>query len=218
MRVLVIEDDNAMAEPLVQGLERHGFATSRTASGIEGAQLARSTDAVVLDLGLPDIDGLDVCRQIRAFSDVPIIIVSARGQEADRIAGLELGADDYVVKPFSIRELAARIRTNLRRHRQTDPIITIGSLTVDRSRRIVESHGQQFEVTPKEFDVLVVLGEEPGRVVPRAELYSRVWDPVWVGTGKSLDVHIATLRRKLPDSVSIDAVRGVGYRIVSIEQ
>ena len=169
-------------------------------------------DVVLLDLGLPDGDGLDVLREIRRVSDVPVIIATARGDETDRIVGLELGADDYVVKPFSVRELAARIRAVARR-RRIEPTSESTRIVVNRARRSVLVDGTEVELTAKEFDLLAVLAEEPGRAVPRQELFSRVWDPVWIGTGKTLDVHIASLRKKLGDPELVETVRGVGYRL-----
>lgn len=209
----LVEDDPSVAEPTVEGLRRHGFEVTWAATGAAGLDAARGADAVILDLGLPDMDGLDVCRELRSRSEVPIIILTARGQESDRVTGLEFGADDYVVKPFSLRELAARIRANVRRRPQPAEVLTAGTVTLDRDRREARIDGDELTLTPKEFDLLAILIEEPGRVVPRAELYARIWDPVWVGSGKSLDVHVATLRRKLPDGLGISAVRGVGYRL-----
>jgi DNA-binding response OmpR family regulator len=148
---------------------------------------------------------------------VPVIVVTARGDEADRVVGLELGADDYVVKPFSVRELAARVRA-VGRRRRTEPAIEGGRVMIDRERRRAIIDGKPCELTVKEFDLLVVLAEQPGRVVPRQELFSRVWDPVWVGTGKTLDVHIASLRRKLGDPDLVETVRGVGYRLADDSQ
>ncbi|MEY4169685.1 MAG: hypothetical protein RLZ94_758, partial [Actinomycetota bacterium] len=169
-------------------------------------------DLVLLDLGLPDGDGLEVLREIRKTSDVPVIIATARGEETDRIVGLELGSDDYVVKPFSVRELAARIRAVGRRRRR-EPTTSSARVVVDRDRREATIDGETVDLTAKEFDLLAVLAEEPGRVVPRQELFARVWDPVWVGTGKTLDVHVASLRRKVGDPGLIETVRGVGYRL-----
>ena len=214
MRVTLIEDDQSMAQPMIEGLQRYGFDVLWAANGQTGIEAARGADVVVLDLGLPDIDGLEVCKRVRSRSDVPIIIVSARGQESDRVHGLELGADDYVVKPFSLRELAARIRANARRRTASSPTLEIGDVHIDRDQRSATCAGDDLGLTNKEFDLLYVLAEEPGRVVPRAELYARVWDPVWVGSGKSLDVHVATLRKKLPSQAGVEAVRGVGYRLV----
>jgi len=170
-------------------------------------------DLVILDLGLPDDDGLSVLRAIRKQSDIPVIIATARGDEMDRVIGLEIGADDYVVKPFSVRELAARVRAIARRRVVEAPIVS-GSINLDRNRREVSVSGELIELTMKEFELLSVLMEEPGRTVPRQELYSRVWDPIWIGSGKTLDVHVAGLRKKLGDPTYIETVRGVGYRFV----
>ena len=213
MRVLVVEDDPSVAEPLIQGLHRHGFQTQWVAYASQALATAAAMDVVILDLGLPDADGLDVLRELRRTSDVPVIITTARGDEADRIVGLELGADDYVVKPFSVRELAARIRA-VGRRRRTEAVLSGNRIHLDRGRREVTVDGAPVELTAKEFDLLAVLAEEPGRAVPRQELFARVWDPVWVGTGKTLDVHVASLRRKLGDPELIRTVRGVGYRLV----
>lgn len=211
----LVEDDASMLDPMIEGLGRHGFEVLAATTGAAGVRLASSVDVVILDLGLPDIDGLEVCRRVRAVSEVPIIIVTARGHESDRVKGLELGADDYVVKPFSMRELAARIRANARRYVQRPPVLTVGEVTIDRQQHICTIRGEHVELTPKEFSLLVVLAEDPGRVVTRSELHARVWDPVWVGSGKSLDVHVAVLRRKLSGYLGIEAVRGVGYRLES---
>ena len=212
MRVLVVEDDLAVAEPLLTGLQRNGLEVIHVAFGLQVVHALRDIDVVILDLGLPDADGLDVLRDIRRISDVPIIIATARGDETDRVVGLELGADDYVVKPFSIRELTARIRAIARRRRSA-PEMQAGALIVDRTMRHVQVHGQEVDLTAKEFDLLAVLAEEPGKVFSRQELFSRVWDPIWVGTGKTLDVHIGSLRKKLGDPDLIETVRGVGYRL-----
>lgn len=212
VKVLVVEDDAGVADPLIEGLRRNGFDVDHAITGTQAVALARECDAVLLDLGLPDMDGMTVLREVRQVSEVPIIIVTARGDEADRIIGLEFGADDYVVKPFSVRELSARIRAVSRRRRVEQPLQT-ERVQVDRARRSVTVDGAPLDLTAKEFDLLAVLAEEPGRVVPRQELLSRVWDPVWHGTGKTLDVHVSSLRRKLPDPSLIETVRGVGYRL-----
>jgi two-component system response regulator RegX3 len=215
VRVLVVEDDPGVAGPLRDGLVRHGFTVDVVgfASQVVAAVQTGDPDVVLLDLGLPDGDGLDVLRDIRRISDVPVVVVSARGDEADRVVGLELGSDDYVVKPFSVRELAARIRA-ISRRRRVEPTAETGRISVDRNRRQVIVDGVDVELTAKEFDLLAVLAEEPGRAVPRQELFARVWDPVWVGSGKTLDVHVASLRRKLGDPTLVETVRGVGYRLV----
>lgn len=213
MKVLVVEDDPAVAEPLIEGLRRHGLDVDHVAYAAQAVTAARDADVVLLDLGLPDDDGLNVLRSVRATCEVPIIIVTARGDETDRVVGLELGADDYVVKPFSVRELSARIRAVSRR-RRVEASLDAGRVKIDKSRRQVEFDGVALDLTAKEFDLLAVLAEEPGRVVPRQELLARVWDPVWHGSGKTLDVHVSSLRRKVPDPTAIETVRGVGYRLV----
>ncbi|MFM8516078.1 MAG: response regulator transcription factor [Actinomycetota bacterium] len=212
MKALVVEDDPAVAEPLIQGLQRNGIEVEHVVYAGEVLAASAGADVVILDLGLPDGEGLDVLRELRKHADIPVIIATARGDETDRIIGLELGADDYVVKPFSVRELAARIRAVARR-RRVDPSTEMGRVLVDRSQRRVIVDGAEVDLTAKEFDLLAVLAEEPGRAVTRQELFSRVWDPVWIGTGKTLDVHVASLRKKLGDASMIETVRGVGYRL-----
>ncbi len=215
MLVLVVEDDPAVSTPLIEGLQRNGIETEHVAYATQvlAAAMNRSVDVILLDLGLPDGDGLDVLRELRKVTDIPVIIATARGDETDRIVGLELGADDYVVKPFSVRELAARVRAVSRR-RRTESTLETGRIIVDRVRHEVHVDGKLVDLTAKEFDLLAVLAEEPGRAVTRQELFSRVWDPVWIGTGKTLDVHVASLRKKFGDPELIETVRGVGYRLV----
>lgn len=215
MLVLVVEDDPAVSTPLIEGLQRNGIETEHVAYATQvlAAAMNRNIDVILLDLGLPDGDGLDVLRELRKATDIPVIIATARGDETDRIVGLELGADDYVVKPFSVRELAARVRAVSRR-RRTESTLETGRVIVDRVRHEVHVDGQLVDLTAKEFDLLAVLAEEPGRAVTRQELFSRVWDPVWIGTGKTLDVHVASLRKKIGDPELIETVRGVGYRLV----
>jgi DNA-binding response OmpR family regulator len=217
MRILVVEDDDSIAEPLLDGLHREGFTTTRVASGGEALE-TEPHDLILLDLGLPDIDGRDVCRKIRERSDVPIIVVTARGDEIDRVVLLELGADDYVVKPFGFRELVARIRAVTRRAatNQTDPtngVQEIGDLAIDRRTRRVTIAGAEVPLTPKEFDLLSLLAEDPGAVRSREEIMDEVWDPHWYGPTKTLDVHMAALRKKLGNPDSITTIRGVGFRL-----
>ncbi|MFF7189803.1 response regulator transcription factor [Streptomyces sp. NPDC008222] len=244
MRVLLIEDDDRVAGPLVEGLTRFGFTVERARTGAEGLA-AGETDMVLLDLGLPDMDGTDVCRALRLRSQVPIIMISARNDEVDRVLGLELGADDYLSKPFGVRELVARIRAVVRRTRPvgTDTTATvsshreprtkphrepyaesrpqppaagdqrIGPLAIDRRGRQVRLHQQPVALSPKEFDLLVHLADDPGAVHTRRQILDAVWEPHYFGPTKTLDVHIAALRRKLGDSAWIDTVRGVGFRL-----
>jgi len=214
MRVLVVEDEESIAEPLAEGLRREGFVVSVAATGAE-ALAAGETDIVLLDLRLPDIDGLDVCRALRERSDVPIIVVTARGEEADRVVGLELGADDYVVKPFGLRELIARIRAVTRRSsgRSASGTIAVGPLEIDERARHVRVNGGEIDLTPKEFDLLLALARDAGVVISRRRLLEDVWQTSWYGSTKTIDVHVAALRRKLGDPSLVETVRGVGFRL-----
>jgi DNA-binding response OmpR family regulator len=217
MRVLLVEDDDAIAEPLAAGLARYGFRVDRARTGAE-ALAAPPHDVVLLDLGLPDMDGIDVCRRLRDGSAVPIIVITARSEEVDRVLGLELGADDYVVKPFGFRELVARIRAVTRRAQPAAGAAEgpqqVGRLELDRRRRQVRLDGAEVTLTAKEFDLLVLLAEDPGAVCTRDQILEQVWDPHWFGPTKTLDVHVASLRRKLGDPGWIETVRGVGFRLV----
>jgi two-component system, OmpR family, response regulator RegX3 len=214
MRVLVVEDEKAIAEPLAEGLRREGFTVTVAGTAAE-ALAAAEADVVLLDLRLPDGDGLDVCRELRARSDVPIIVVTARGEEVDRVVGLELGADDYVVKPFGIRELIARIRAVTRRAqgRSHEAPVQIGELELDERGRHASIGGEELDLTAKEFDLLTALARDPGAVVSRHRLLEDVWNTSWYGSTKTIDVHVAALRRKLGDPTLIETVRGVGFRL-----
>jgi DNA-binding response OmpR family regulator len=215
VRVLIAEDDEAIAAPLARGLEREGFAVARATTGAE-ALAASDYDVVLLDLGMPDMDGFAVCHELRARSGVPIIVVTARGEERDRVVGLELGADDYMVKPFGFRELVARIRAVMRRAggRVDDADVrALGALCVDVRQHRVTVDGREVALTPKEFDLVALLAEEPGALYPRSTIIERVWDPHWYGPTKTLDVHVASVRRKLGDPRWIETVRGVGFRL-----
>jgi two-component system response regulator RegX3 len=217
MRLLVVEDDPGIAEPLSAGLRREGFDIELAATGAAALE-AEECDLVLLDLGLPDMDGKDVCRLIRQRSQVPIIVVTARGDEIDRVILLELGADDYVVKPFGFRELLARIRAVLRRTGERgepatpDPCIVVGPLAIDTRTRSVTLDGDSVALTPKEHDLLVYLARDPGAVFTRKQLIEDVWDQNWWGSTKTLDVHVASLRKKLAPEL-IETVRGVGFRL-----
>jgi two-component system response regulator RegX3 len=215
MHVLVVEDDDAIAVPLAAGLEREGFRVTRAATGAQALD-AEGIEVVLLDLGLPDMDGFEVCRRLRSRSEVPILVISARGEEVDRVVGLELGADDYLVKPFGFRELVARIRAVTRR---TAVLLDaarpqrIGELEIDRRTRRVRVAGAEVALTPKEFDLLACLAEEPGTVITRRRLLEEVWDPHWYGPTRTIDVHVASVRKKLGDPRWVETVRGVGFRI-----
>lgn len=217
VKVLLVEDDRAIAESVRAGLSQVGMDVTHVETGEDAVVEVKrdEPDVVLMDVGLPGIDGLDASREIRALSQVPIIIVSARGDELDRVLGLELGADDYVVKPFSQRELLARIRAVLRRsaHRpesRTDS----GRVVVDERSRIVTVDGAEVQLTPKEFDLLAFLVSEPGTVFRRNDILEHVWDVEWFGTTKTLDAHVASLRKKIGHPGWIQAVRGVGFKFL----
>jgi DNA-binding response OmpR family regulator len=220
-RLLVVEDDDDIADPLREGLVREGFDVTVANTGRTAISSIDDVDLVLLDLGLPDIDGTDVCRTLRERSDVPIIVLTARGEELDRVLLLELGADDYVVKPFGLRELVARIRAIRRRVAGGSPgpaggrsgTTTVGTLTIDARARRVTLGDEEIALTPKEFDLLARLAREPGAAVRREQIIEEVWDEHWWGPTKTLDVHVAALRKKLGDPRWITTIRGVGYRL-----
>jgi two-component system, OmpR family, response regulator RegX3 len=224
-RVLLVEDESSIAEPFAQALARNGFEPTIAGTVADALRLAGETepDVVLLDLTLPDGDGRDVCRELRRSSDVPIIMLTARGTVTDRVVGLELGADDYVVKPFAVGEVISRIRAILRRARNAPSvhapsILTVCDLRLDLGARRAWRGDRELELTRKEFDLLARLMRDAGTVVSREVLMSEVWDENWFGSTKTLDVHIAGLRRKLGDRPDvaryIQTVRGVGFRCV----
>jgi two-component system response regulator RegX3 len=227
-RILVVEDEEPISDPLTSALEREGFATVVAATAAEAIETfrARSPDLVLLDVMLPDGDGRDVLRQIRSISRTPVIMLTARGEEMDRVIGLELGADDYVSKPFSAVELVARIRAVLRRTAAPAPAgrstLEVGDIRVDLDTREVHKAGEPMQLTLKEFELLRMLMEEAGRVVRRGDLMDQIWDPNWYGSMKTLDVHVSSLRKKLADDPAepryIKTVRGVGFRFASPEE
>ena len=219
MRVLIVEDEDAIAEPLAEGLRREGWEVERVATGGDALLRHADADLVLLDVRLPDIDGFTVCREIRTTSRVPVIMVTARGEEIDRVVGLELGADDYVVKPFGLRELVARMRAVLRRTGQEPGrdggVLRAGGVEIDTRARLVTVDGRPLaqELTPKEYDLLVALAAEAGDVVPKDRLVREVWGTSWYGAAKTVDVHVASLRRKLGDPGLVETIRGVGLRL-----
>lgn len=214
MKLLLVEDEDAIAEPLAEGLRREGFAVDRVATGLEALE-STEPDLVLLDVGLPDTDGFTVCRELRSRSSVPIIILTAKGEEIDRVVGLEVGADDYIVKPFGFRELIARIRAVTRRtgERQTQSLVKLGPLELDARGRRVFVDGEEIDLTPKEFDLLALLASDAGAVFPRSRILEEVWQTTWYGSAKTIDVHVAALRKKLGDPSWIETVRGVGLRL-----
>jgi len=212
----LIEDDDAIASSLATGLATAGMVVRRYASGTVALQ-HDTPELYLIDVGLPDIDGFEVCRRIRATSSVPIIMLTARSEEIDRVFGLEIGADDYVTKPFGLRELIARIRAVTRRAStpmsEEAEVVTVGSLTIDHARHTVSVDGAIIDLTAKEFDLLSYLAAQPGIVHRRNDIMESVWDANWYGPTKTLDAHVAALRKKLGNPTWIEAVRGVGFRL-----
>ena len=217
MKILLVEDDRSIAATLVDILRADGHDVVHVSTGAQALTLAAQHEMVLLDLGLPDMDGRDVCRQLRTTTKVPIIMLTARSEEFDRVLGLELGADDYVTKPFSFRELSARIRAVTRRTADGvgDPsaVSELGELTIDRRTRRVHLAGDELQMTPKEFDVLAYLAADVGAVRTRTDILHNVWDAHWYGPTKTVDAHVASIRKKLGAHDWITAVRGVGFRL-----
>ena len=230
--ILMVEDEESITVPLAEALDREGFDTRVAGTVAEALEQAEAgmPDLVLLDVMLPDGSGYDVCRSLRERSKVPIIMLTARGEETDRIVGLELGADDYIVKPFSAREVAARIRAVLRRAGDAptdrpaanDGALQVGPVRVDRGRRQASVSGTDMDLTRKEFELLDLLMSEAGTVITRERLIDEVWDTNWFGSTKTLDVHVSSLRRKLGDDSQqprfIHTVRGVGFRFAAQDE
>ncbi|MEW2451127.1 response regulator transcription factor [Streptomyces parvulus] len=225
MRLLLVEDDNHVAAALSAILARHGFDVTHARSGEEALQaLVPEVDGfgvVLLDLGLPDQDGYEVCGKIRKRTSTPVIMVTARSDVRSRIHGLNLGADDYVVKPYDTGELLARIHAVSRRTVQedttgsTETVVRLGALRIELPTRQVSVGGTAVQLTRKEFDLLALLAQRPGVVFRREQIISEVWQTSWEGTGRTLEVHVASLRAKLRMPALIETVRGVGYRLVA---
>ncbi|MEX0700148.1 MAG: response regulator transcription factor [Acidimicrobiia bacterium] len=225
-RVLVVEDELAIVEAIKYALDLEGFQVTSASGGREGLEAARLLNPalVLLDVMLPGMSGLDVCRQLRRESDVPIIMLTAKEGEADKVAGLELGADDYMTKPFSMRELVARVRAQIRRSEKsgaladTNEVLRGGSIELDVDAHEVRVEGQPIPLRPKEFDLLESLMRRKGRLAARDALIDEVWGPGYFGATKTLDVHIKRLRQKLEPggagSRHIVTVRGLGYKFV----
>ncbi|MEH3153822.1 MAG: response regulator transcription factor [Gordonia paraffinivorans] len=223
-RALVVEDEVDLAAVVVSYLDRAGFAVDHVADGGDAVEQARSLDphVVVLDLGLPGLDGIEVCRRLRTFSDAYVVMLTARSDEVDTLVGLGVGADDYMTKPFSPRELTARVQAMMRRPRvgstgATDSVVAVGDLRIDVAGREASVAGHAVHLTRTEFDVLAVLAGHPGAVLSRRQLIDAVWGAEWVGDPHLIDTHIGHLRKKLGDDAAVGryirTVRGVGYRI-----
>ena len=228
-RILVVEDEPLIADSLAYSLRREGFEVDVATDGPGALRQAaeRLPDLVVLDLILPGLDGLEVCRRLRNGSPVPVIMLTARGEESDRVAGLELGADDYLVKPFSFRELLARIRATLRRVSLDQGLaeagpLKVGQLTLDREAHRVLKQGHPLDLSVREFDLLEALMGQAGRALTREALLGTVWGSDWVGDPRTLDVHVRWLRMKVEDDPAepryIQTVRGMGYRFAGPEE
>jgi DNA-binding response OmpR family regulator len=221
VRVLLVDDDVRFAGALETALRQRGYVVVRAPTGGDALKAVPVTgpadiDIVLLDLGLPDKDGIDVCRELRKRGDVPIIAVTARGEERERVLGLRSGADDYVVKPFGMNELQARMEAVLRRSTRgpvTVEPVRVGPLVVDVHARRVSVAGREIILTRKEFDLLASLARQPGGAVSRDRLLAEVWHTTWSGSMRTVEVHIASLRAKLGDPGLVETVRGVGYRL-----
>jgi DNA-binding response OmpR family regulator len=223
VHILLVEDDDRIAAALRPALHRHGMTTTRLAAGRGVTDHLAEVDVVLLDLGLPDVDGVDVCRAIREVSDVPVIVVSARGEVADRILGLNCGADDYLVKPYDVGELVARVHTVLRRRGPSvaggvgtgaaGTVVEVADVEVDLGRHTVSVAGRPVVLTRKEFQVLALLVGARGAVCTRSRIVAEVWGRGWPGANRTLDVHVASLRTKLGRPELVQTVRGVGYRL-----
>jgi DNA-binding response OmpR family regulator len=219
--ILVAEDDPRICDVLEYALKNEGHAVTVTRRGREAVELARQAELVVLDVGLPDIDGFEVCRQIRTFSTVPIIFLTSRSDEINRVVGLEIGGDDYVVKPFSTRELMARIKAVLRRnHSAPDQThgsfgnpVRYGKIEIDPEKFQVQCGGVEVALTRQEFKLLELLVRHPGRVFTREQVLDQAWGDGGLVTDRTIDVHIKTLRKKFADFDFIETVRGIGYRV-----
>jgi DNA-binding response OmpR family regulator len=221
VRILLVEDDDRVAAALRNALLRYGIGADRLARGRGVVDHLADVDVVLLDLGLPDMDGVDVCRAIREVSDVPVIVVSARGEVDDRILGLHSGADDYLVKPYDVGELVARVHAVYRRRRVPasppgEPdIVSIDGVELDLTRHSVTVDGEQVPLSRKEFQVLAMLATSGGAVCTRSRIVAEVWGRSWPGANRTLDVHVATLRTKLGRPHLVETVRGVGYRLAA---
>ncbi|MDT0213501.1 response regulator transcription factor [Rothia sp. ARF10] len=217
-RVLLAEDDPAISEPLARALRREGYEVEVRNDGREALEAARDNpDLVVLDLGLPTMDGLEVCRRLRGEGyTVPVLVLTARADEVDTVVGLDAGADDYVTKPFRLAELLARSRALLRRGIPEAPVPGEVDVRVDTESRRVFLHGEEIQLTAKEYELLRVLARNQGKVISREQLMREVWETAWYGSTKTLDMHISVLRKKLGDDAMqpryITTIRGVGFR------
>ncbi|MEV5610364.1 response regulator transcription factor [Streptomyces sp. NPDC052225] len=215
LRILVVENEERAAKALAQDLIRRGYRAESVTTGSQALRVHRQADLILLDLDLTDLDGLEVCRSIRAMSDTPIIAVTERGSELDRVLGLQAGSDDYMVKPYGFHELLARMEAVMRRVRPSPTVRTIehGPLRIDADVRKITLYDRPIDLTRKEFDLLHALAIQPGAVVSRRQLMTQVWDDAWSHKGRTIDTHVSSVRSKLGSSHWIVTVRGVGFRL-----
>jgi DNA-binding response OmpR family regulator len=221
--VLLVEDDAAIRTALTRSLREHGHVVSSVAAGMPAlaAAVEQKPDVILLDLGLPDIDGADVLSMLRAVSAIPVIVATARDDESEMVRVLDLGADDYVIKPFTAAQVTARIRAVMRRtgHTEEDPLITVGGLVIDTRSYEVTVDGQPVELARKEFELLVALARRAGEVVTKRDLLAEVWQQAWGGSDRTVDVHLSWLRRKLGETAAapryLHSIRGVGVRLAA---
>ena len=224
-KILLVEDEHSIAEPIIYNLKQEGFAVTHVDEGPIALEIfgEESFDLIILDLMLPEISGLDICRSIRKESDVPIIMVTAKDSEADRVSGLELGADDYVTKPFSVRELMSRVRAVLRRTRtktnKNDKSIKSGNIEINLSKYEAKVDDKNIDLTPREFELLYAFCENEGNLMSREQIFDEIWGYSFIGNTKTLDVHIQRIREKIEkdprEPKRLITVRGVGYKLVT---
>ena len=226
-KILLVEDEHSIADPVIYNLKQEGFSVTHVDEGPIALEIfsEESFDLIILDLMLPEISGLDICRSIRKESDVPIIMVTAKDSEADRVSGLELGADDYVTKPFSVRELMSRVRAVLRRTTTTtktnkiDKSIKSGNIEINLSKYEAKVDDKNIDLTPREFELLYAFCENEGNLMSREQIFDEIWGYSFIGNTKTLDVHIQRIREKIEknprEPKKLVTVRGVGYKLVT---
>ena len=224
-KILLVEDEHSIAEPIIYNLKQEGFAVTHVDEGPIALEIfgEESFDLIILDLMLPEISGLDICRSIRKDSNVPIIMVTAKDSEADRVTGLELGADDYVTKPFSVRELMSRVRAVLRRTttktNKIDKSIKSGNIEINLSKYEAKVDDKNIDLTPREFELLYAFCENEGNLMSREQIFDEIWGYSFIGNTKTLDVHIQRIREKIEkdprEPKRLVTVRGVGYKLVT---
>ena len=227
-KILLVEDEHSIADSISYNLKQEGFSVTHVDEGPIALELFQEEEfsLIILDLMLPEISGLDICRSVRKTSDIPIIMVTAKDSEADRVAGLEIGADDYVIKPFSVRELLSRVRAVLRRtdmskNEKSSQVIKVGNIEIDIGKYEAKVNDKQINLRPREFELLYALCENNGNLMSREQIFDEIWGYTFIGNSKTLDVHIQRIREKIEknpkDPKKLITVRGVGYKLVEDE-